>query len=204
MIGIIGKKIGMLNIYDSDGIEISCTIIKSGSCVVTQVKNIKKDGYQAIQISFDDKKNKNTSKPLLGHFKKANTSPKSIIKEINYNEKYKLGSLITLSEFNEGDIVSVTGYSKGKGFQGVVKRHNFSGVGGQTHGQHNRLRAPGSLGASSYPSRVFKGIRMAGRMGNNRITIKNVKIVKLFLDKKIVLVKGSLPGSKGSYLIINK
>ncbi|UOF94639.1 MAG: 50S ribosomal protein L3 [Bacteroides sp.] len=204
MIGIIGKKIGMTSVYDVNGIEISCTLIKSGPCTVTQVKNIKKDGYISLQIGFEEKKIKNTSKSLLGHFKNAKTSPKHKLKEIKCTKQYLLGEVIDLSEFKVGDYISITGFSKGKGFQGVVKRHGFSGVGGQTHGQHNRLRAPGSLGASSYPSRVFKGIKMAGRMGNNKVTIKNVKIVKILFEKNIIFVKGSIPGSKNSYLTINK
>lgn len=205
MAGLLGKKIGMTSIFSADGINIPCTVLQVGPCVITQVKTIEKDGYNALQLSFDDRKEKNTSKPLLGHFKKANTSPKHFIREIkDFQGEYKLGDVITAEIFNEDNYVDVTGISKGKGFQGVVKRHGFSGVGGQTHGQHNRLRAPGSLGASSFPSRVLKGMRMAGRTGNKTVKMLNMQIVKLIPEQNILVVKGSVPGPKGSYIIVEK
>lgn len=205
MAGLLGKKIGMTSIFSAEGINIPCTVLQVGPCVITQVKTIEKDGYNALQLSFDDSKEKNTSKPLLGHFKKANTSPKHFIREIkNFQGEYKLGDVITAEIFSEDNYVDVTGKSKGKGFQGVVKRHGFSGVGGQTHGQHNRLRAPGSLGASSFPSRVLKGMRMAGRTGNKTVKILNMQIVKLIPEQNILVVKGSVPGPKGSYIIVEK
>lgn len=205
MAGLLGKKIGMTSIFSADGINIPCTVLQVGPCVITQVKTIEKDGYNALQLSFDDCKEKKTSKPLLGHFKKANTSPKRFIREIKaFQGDYKLGDVITAEIFNDDNYVDVTGISKGKGFQGVVKRHGFSGVGGQTHGQHNRLRAPGSLGASSFPSRVLKGMRMAGRTGNKTVKILNMQIVKLIPEQNILVVKGSVPGPKGSYIIVEK
>ena len=205
MAGLLGKKIGMTSIFSADGINIPCTVLQVGPCVITQVKTIEKDGYNALQLSFDDRKEKNTSKPLLGHFKKANTSPKNFIREIkDFQGEYKLGDVITAEIFNEDNYVDVTGISKGKGFQVVVKRHGFSGVGGQTHGQHNRLRAPGSLGASSFPSRVLKGMRMAGRTGNKTVKMLNMQIVKLIPEQNILVVKGSVPGPKGSYIIVEK
>ena len=204
MPGIIGKKVGMTSVFGEDGKNIPCTVIEAGPCVVTQVKTEEVDGYSAIQLAYDDKKEKQTSAGLLGHFKKANTSPKRKIAEIinDFKQELKLGDVVTVDTFVEGGWVDVVGISKGKGFQGVVKRHGFSGVGGQTHGQHNRLRAPGSLGASSYPSRVFKGMRMAGRTGGNKVKVVNLLVIKVIPESNLLLVKGSIPGAKGSYLII--
>jgi len=205
MAGLLGKKIGMTSVFSAEGINIPCTVLQVGPCVVTQVKTIEKDGYNALQLAFDDCKEKNTPKPLLGHFKKANTNPKRIVRELKaFEGEYKLGDVLTAEIFKEDNFVDVTGISKGKGFQGVVKRHGFSGVGGQTHGQHNRLRAPGSLGASSFPSRVFKGMRMAGRTGNKTVKMINMQIVKLIPEQNILVVKGSVPGPKGSYIIVEK
>jgi len=205
MSGIIGKKIGMTSIYDADGKSIPVTVIQAGPCVVTQVKTEATDGYSAIQLGFGEKKEKSTTKPMKGHFAKASTTPKIKMAEFKEFEKtYSLGDIIGVDIFEEGEFVDVHGNSTGKGFQGVVKRHNFSGVGGQTHGQHNRLRAPGSLGASSFPARVFKGMRMAGRVGNSRVKIQNLTIMKVMADKNLLLIKGSVPGNNGSYLIIEK
>lgn len=205
MAGLLGKKIGMTSVFSADGKNIPCTVLQVGPCVVTQVKTIENDGYKAIQLAFDDQKEKNTPKPLLGHFKKANSSPKRFVREFKYfDDEYKLGDVITAEIFNEDKFVDVTGFSKGKGFQGVVKRHGFSGVGSQTHGQHNRLRAPGSLGASSFPSRVLKGMRMAGRTGNQKVKSLNMEIIKVFPEQNILIVKGSVPGPKGSYIIVEK
>jgi large subunit ribosomal protein L3 len=205
MAGIIGKKIGMTSVFSAEGKNIPCTVLEAGPCVVTQVKTVEKDGYKAFQIAFDDKKEKRTNKAEQGHFKKANTVVKRKIVELHdFDKDLSLGEVVTLDLFGEVKFVDVTGVSKGKGFQGVVKRHGFSGVGGQTHGQHNRLRAPGSVGASSYPSRVFKGMRMAGRMGNDNVKILNLEVVKLIPEQNLMIVKGSVPGSKGSYLIIER
>lgn len=205
MSGIIGKKVGMTSVFNAEGKNIPCTLVQAGPCVVTQVKSVAKDGYSSIQLAFDEKKDKNTTHPLKGHFKKANTTPKRKLVEFKYFEVEKeLGEVIDVTLFNEGEFVEVVGTSKGKGFQGVVKRHGFSGVGMQTHGQHNRLRAPGSLGASSWPSRVFKGMRMAGRMGGNRVKVQNLEIVKVFPEHNLLVVSGSIPGAKGSYVIIEK
>jgi large subunit ribosomal protein L3 len=203
MKGIIGKKIGMTSIYDPQGKVIPCTVIEAGPCVVTQVKTQDKDGYEALQLGYGAKKEKNTTKALKGHFAKANTAPKRKLVEIrNFAIDKNVGDLITTEIFAEGENVNVVGTSKGRGFQGVIKRHGFGGIGMKHHGQHDRERAPGSLGASSYPSRVFKGLRMAGRMGNNRVKIKNLKIVKIFSDKNLILVNGNVPGAKGSFVII--
>jgi large subunit ribosomal protein L3 len=205
MAGIIGRKIGMTSVFSEDGKNIPCTVIEAGPCVVTQVRTVENDGYDALQLSFDDKKEKHTSKPLIGHFQKANTSPKRKVAEIkNWNKEYNLGDVITSEIFLEDRWIDVTGITKGKGFQGVVKRHGFSGVGGQTHGQHNRMRAPGSLGASSHPSRVFKGMRMAGRTGGQSVKIINLRLIKVIPENNLLIVKGSIPGPKGSYLIIEK
>lgn len=205
MPGIIGKKIGMTSVYDANGKNIACTLIQAGPCVVTQVKSLEKDGYQAVQLGYDDKKEKNTSKPLQGHFKKANTAPKRKVVEFKFDKEFQLGDVVRIADvFVEGDFVDVVGKSKGKGFQGVVKRHGFGGVGQATHGQHNRLRAPGSVGAASYPSRVFKGLRMAGRMGNKRVTMENLKVLKVLPDNDLILVSGAIPGAKNSYVIIKK
>ncbi|MGC9373461.1 MAG: 50S ribosomal protein L3 [Bacteroidales bacterium] len=205
MPGLIGKKIGMTSIFSAEGKNIPCTVIEAGPCVVTQVKTVENDGYHAYQLAYDEKKEKNTPKPMLGHFKKAKQTPKRVLHEFkNFAKDYKVGENVTIDIFNEDMWVDVTGFSKGKGFQGVVKRHGFRGVGGQTHGQHNRLRAPGSLGASSYPSRVFKGMRMAGQTGNKKVKMINLKVVKVIKDKNLLVVKGSVPGANGSYLIIQK
>jgi len=205
MPGIIGKKIGMTSIFDSEGKNIPCTVIEAGPCVVTQVKTAEKDGYTAVQLAFDEKKEKQTTKPLQGHFRKANTTPKRKLVEFDGFNEAKPGDVITISNvLQEKDFVDVIGTSKGKGFQGVIKRHNFSGVGGATHGQHNRLRAPGSMGASSFPSRVFPGKRMAGQTGGENVKMLNLQVVKIMTEHNIVLIKGSVPGARGSYIIIKK
>jgi large subunit ribosomal protein L3 len=207
MSGIIGKKIGMTSIYDEAGKNIPCTVIEAGPCVVTQVRTMEVDGYEAIQIAFDDKKEKHTSKALKGHFAKAGVTPKKIVAEFTRFEadhQKTFGDILKVDIFVEGEYIDVVGQTKGKGFQGVVRRHGFSGVGGATHGQHNRLRAPGSVGASSYPSRVFKGMRMAGRTGGNRVKIINLQILKIVPEKNLILVKGAVPGAKGSYVIVER
>ena len=205
MSGIIGKKVGMTSIFDAEGKNIPCTVIEAGPCVVTQLRTVDTDGYTAVQLAFDDKKEKNTSGPLKGHFTKAKTTPKRKLVEFkNFEDVKALGDIVSVEIFAEGDFVDVVGTSKGKGFQGVVKRHGFGGVGGQTHGQHNRLRAPGSLGASSWPSRVFKGMRMAGRMGGDRVKIQNLQVLKVYADQNLLVVSGSIPGAKGSYVIVDK
>ena len=205
MSGIIGKKVGMTSLFDEKGKNIPCTVIEAGPCVVTQVRTLEKDGYEAIQLGYDDKKEKNTSKALRGHFEKAKTTPKrKLIEFSRFEEKKKYGEIVTVDVFKEGEYVDVVGTSKGKGFQGVVKRHGFAGVNDATHGQHNRLRAPGSIGASSYPSRVFKGMRMAGQMGNVRVKAINLQVLKVVAEKNLLVVKGSVPGAKGSYLIIER
>ncbi|WP_320019894.1 50S ribosomal protein L3 [Labilibaculum manganireducens] len=205
MPGLIGKKIGMTSVYSAEGKNIPCTVIEAGPCVVTQIKTIETDGYEALQLAFDEKKEKRTTKALDGHFKKANTTPKKKLVEFgDFGAEYKLGDVITIDIIEESTFVDITGISKGKGFQGVVKRHGFGGVGGQTHGQHNRLRAPGSIGAASYPARVFKGMRMAGRMGGDTVKVENLQVLKVIPENNLLLVKGSLPGSKGSYVIIEK
>jgi len=204
MAGIIGKKIGMTSVFSADGKNSPCTIIEAGPCVVTQIKTQQIDGYESVQLGFDDKKEKNTPNAMLGHFAKAKTSPKRKIVEFkNFNE-VNLGDSVTVDQFNEGEFVDVVGTSKGKGFQGVVKRHGFGGVGQATHGQHNRMRAPGSIGAASYPARVFKGMKMGGRTGGDRIKSINLQVLKVIPEKNILIVKGSVPGSKGSYLIVEK
>jgi len=205
MPGLIGKKIGMTSVYSAEGKHIPCTVIEAGPCVVTQIKTIETDGYEALQLAFAEKKEKRTTKALDGHFKKANTTPKKKLVEFSdFETAYKLGDVITIDIIEESAFVDVTGISKGKGFQGVVKRHGFAGVGGQTHGQHNRLRAPGSIGAASYPARVFKGMRMAGRTGGDTVKVQNLQVLKVIPENNLLLVKGSLPGSKGSYVIIEK
>ena len=207
MSGLIGKKIGMTSIYDASGKVVPCTVLEAGPCVVTQVKTVEKDGYSAIQLAYDEKKEKNTTKSLKGHFAKAGTTPKKIMREFTRFEEghqKSLGDVLDVTVFEEGEFVDVSGTSKGKGFQGVVKRHHFGGVGDATHGQHNRLRAPGSMGASSYPSRVFKGMRMAGQMGNAKVKVINLQIVKIVKEKNLLLVKGSVPGANGSYIIIER
>ena len=209
MPGLIGKKIGMTSVFGADGKNIPCTVIEAGPCVVTQIRTEEVDGYAAVQLAYDEKKEKHTSAPMLGHFKKANTTPKRKLVEFenDFDKELQLGDQITVSDIfteDEEAWVDVTGISKGKGFQGVVKRHGFAGVGGQTHGQHNRLRAPGSLGASSWPSRVFKGMRMAGRTGGDRVKILNLKVIKVIPENNLILVKGSIPGAKGSYVIVEE
>jgi len=203
---LIGKKVGMTSVFDENGKNIPCTVLQAGPCVVTQVKTVEKDGYNAVQLGFEDKKEKHTTKAEMGHFKKANTAPKRKVVEFSGFEvgQVQVGEVITAAFFSTDTIVDVRGWSKGKGFQGVVKRHGFSGVGGQTHGQHNRGRAPGSLGASSFPSRVLPGMRMAGRMGGNMVESMDLKVVKLLAEDNILIVKGSVPGPKGGYVIITK
>ncbi len=195
----------MTSIFDEAGKNIPCTVIEAGPCVVTQVRSVETDGYAAIQLAYDEKKEKNTSAPLKGHFQKAGTTPKRKLVEFKtFEDEKNLGDTVTVEIFNSGDFVDVVGTSKGKGFQGVVKRHGFAGVGMQTHGQHNRLRAPGSLGASSWPSRVFKGMRMAGQTGNVRIKVQNLEVVKVYPEQNLLVVKGSIPGAKGSFVIVDK
>ena len=205
MSGIIGKKIGMTSLFDASGKNLPCTVIEAGPCVVTQVKTKEVDGYSSIQLAYDEAKEKNTSKAMMGHFKKSGTTPKRILVEFSrFVKKHELGASVNVTEFAEGEYVDVVGTSKGKGFQGVVKRYNFKGVNDATHGQHNRLRAPGSIGASSYPSRVFKGMRMAGRMGGNRVKMINLEVLKVVEDKNLLIVKGSIAGPNGSYVIVEK
>jgi large subunit ribosomal protein L3 len=205
MKGIIGKKIGMTSVFAADGKQTACTIIEAGPCVVTQVKTNDTDGYSALQLAFGDKKEKHTIQAELNHFSKANTSAKKFVKEFrDYSIEKSLGETITVDIFEEGDKVEVVGTTKGKGFQGVVKRHGFSGVGEGSHGQHDRQRAPGSIGGSSYPARVFKGMRMAGQMGNDRVKVKGLKVVKIFAEKNYILVSGSVPGHNGSIVLIQK
>jgi large subunit ribosomal protein L3 len=205
MSGIIGKKVGMTSIFDASGKNIPCTVIEAGPCVVTQVRTKEVDGYSAIQLAYDEAKEKNTSKAMMGHFKKADTTPKRMLVEFSrFEDKKQLGEEVKVDVFAEGEFVDVVGISKGKGFQGVVKRYNFKGVNDATHGQHNRLRAPGSIGASSYPSRVFKGMRMAGRTGGNRVKMINLEVLKVVADKNLIIVKGSIAGPSGSYVIIER
>ncbi len=205
MSGLIGKKVGMTSIFDENGKNVPCTIIEAGPCVVTQVRTKEVDGYEALQLGFDDKAEKRATKAELGHFKKAGTSVKKKVVEFQgFENNYKLGDTITVDFFTEGEFVDITGTSKGKGFQGVVRRHGFGGVGQTTHGQHNRLRAPGSVGASSYPSRVFKGMRMAGRMGAEKVTVQNLKVLKVVAEKNLLVVKGCIPGHKNAYVTIHK
>ncbi|MFZ9846976.1 MAG: 50S ribosomal protein L3 [Flavobacteriales bacterium] len=204
MSGLIGKKIGMTSIFDANGKNIPCTVVEVGPCVVTQVKTVEKDGYAAVQLGYDEKREKLTPKSLQGHFKKANTTPKRKLVEFKDIENAQLGDSVSIDVFAEGDVISVVGTSKGKGFQGVVRRHGFGGVGGQTHGQHNRGRAPGSIGACSTPSRVFKGMRMGGRMGGARVTVDNLQVIKVLKEKNVLVLSGSVPGAKGSYVIIEK
>lgn len=205
MSGLIGKKVGMTSIFDENGKNIPCTVVEAGPCVVTQVRTLEVDGYEALQLGFDDKAEKRANKAELGHFAKADTAVKKKVVEFQgFEENYKLGDTITVELFTEGEFVDVTGISKGKGFQGVVKRHGFGGVGQSTHGQHNRLRAPGSIGASSYPSRVFKGMRMAGRMGAERVTVQNLKVLKVIPEKNLLIIKGCVPGHKNAYVTIHK
>ncbi len=203
MAGLIGKKVGMTSVFSAEGKNIPCTVIEAGPCVVTQVKTVEKDGYSAYQLGYIEAPEKNVNKPMLGHFKKAGVSPLRKLVEFHDAEKeFKTGDVVTVDIFNDTFWVDIVGISKGKGFQGVVKRHGFGGVGDRTHGQHNRLRAPGSIGASSFPSRVFKGMRMAGRTGGQRVKVIDMKVVKVIPESNLILVKGSVPGAKGSYLII--
>ena len=206
MSGIIGKKIGMTTIYNEEGQAVACTLIQAGPCVVTQVRTVETDGYTAIQLGYGDKKEKNTSKPLQGHFKKANTTPKRKLVEFKeFEAEFNLGDTIRVEDvFAEGEFLDVSGNTKGRGFQGVVKRHGFAGVGGQTHGQHNRQRHPGSIGACSYPSRVFKGVRMGGRMGNTRITVQNLRVLKVMSEQNLIVVSGSVPGHKNAFVTLHK
>ena len=205
MSGIIGKKVGMTSIFDAEGKNIPCTVIEAGPCVVTQLRTVDRDGYQAVQLAFDEKKEKNTTAALKGHFAKAKTTPmRKLVEFKTFEDEKNLGDTVTVEIFAEGDFVDVVGTSKGKGFQGVVKRHGFSGVGGQTHGQHNRMRAPGSLGASSWPSKVFKGMRMAGRTGGDRVKVQNLQVLKVYPEQTLLVISGSIPGAKGSYVIVDK
>ena len=206
MPGIIGKKIGMTSVFSAEGKNLPCTVIEAGPCVVTQIRTVEKDGYDAVQLAYDDISEKHASKPLKGHFEKAGTTPKRKLVEFknDFPMELKLGDTVTLGDLTQRELkwIDVTGVSKGKGFQGVVKRHHFQGVGGQTHGQDDRLRHPGSMGASSWPSRVFPGMRMAGRMGGDRVKVFNLEVVKVIPENNLIVVKGSVPGAKGSYLIV--
>ena len=205
MSGLIGKKIGMTSLYDEGGKNLACTVIEAGPCIVTQLKNYENDGYNAVQLGFFDKKETRLNNAEKGHAKKANTVPKSKVIEFKgFDEELKVGDSINVNHFVEGEYVDVSGISKGKGFQGVVKRHGFAGVGQSTHGQHNRLRAPGSIGAASYPARVFKGMRMAGQTGNSKVTVQNLKVLKVVPEKNLLVLKGAVPGHKNSYVIIRK
>lgn len=207
MSGLLGKKIGMTSLFDANGKQIPCTVIEAGPCVVTQVKTVAKDGYDAIQLGFGEKKESHTNKPMKGHFAKAGTTPKRYLAEFTRFEeghKKKYGEVLKVDVFQEGEFVDVVGTSKGKGFQGVVSRYGFGGVGDLTHGQHDRLRAPGSIGASSYPSRVFPGTRMAGQKGNKRVKIQNLQVVKIIVEKNLLIVKGSVPGPKGSIIKLER
>jgi len=205
MPGLIGKKIGMTSIYDSEGKNIPCTVIQAGPCVITQIKTVENDGYRAVQLAFEDKKEKHTPKAMQGHFAKANTSPKRKVIELKgFVKNWNPGDVITVDYFSDDIWLDVSGISKGKGFQGVVKRYNFKGVNDATHGQHNRNRAPGSLGASSYPSRVFKGMRMGGQTGNAKVKVLNLRVMKIIPENNLLILKGSVPGSNGSFLIIEK
>lgn len=206
MAGIIGKKVGMTSMFTPDGKNVACTVIEAGPCTVTQIRTAEIDGYFAVQLGFDDRKEKSATKPEIGHFKKANTLPKKKVSEFRvFSKEVSLGDVIKLEDvFAEGEWLDVSGTTKGKGFQGVVKRHNFRGVGESTHGQHNRLRAPGSLGACSTPSRVFKGMRMGGRTGGNTVKVENLQVLKLIPESNLIVVKGAVPGAKGGYLILTK
>ena len=205
MSGLIGKKIGMTSLFDEKGKNMPCTVIEAGPCIVTQVRTDAVDGYEAVQLGFEDKSEKHVVKSEAGHFKKANTKVKKKVVEFqNFEEDLKLGDMINVEHFKVGDFVDVSGISKGKGFQGVVKRHGFAGVGQSTHGQHNRLRAPGSIGAASYPARVFKGMRMAGQTGNSKVKVLNLRVIKVIPEKNLLVIKGCVPGHKNSYVIIQK
>ena len=205
MSGLLGKKIGMTSIYDENGKNIPCTVIQAGPCIVTAVRTVEKDGYSAIQLSFEEKKEKHFKKPEIGHFAKAGVKPMRYMAEFTrFEEQKEFGDVLTVDVFQEGEYVDVVGITKGKGFQGVVKRHKFRGVNDATHGQHNRMRAPGSIGASSYPSRVFKGMRMAGRMGGKRVKMINLQVMKLVPEKNIIVVKGAVPGPNNSLVKIER
>jgi len=204
MPGLLGKKIGMTSVFSAEGKNIPCTVVEAGPCVVTQVKTVETDGYEAIQVGFQEKKEKHTTKPEMGHFKKAGVTPQRHLVEFKGFDGLKPGDVLTAEMFEVDEYVDVVGTSKGKGFQGVVKRYGFAGVGGTTHGQSDRLRHPGSLGASSWPSRVFKGMRMGGHMGNDRVTVQNLQVIKVIPEHNLVLIKGSVPGAKGSIVIIEK
>ncbi|MBO4702191.1 MAG: 50S ribosomal protein L3 [Lachnospiraceae bacterium] len=205
MQGIIGKKVGMTSIFSVEGKNVPCTVIEAGPCVVTQLKTVEKDGYEAVQLAFDEKKEKRTTKAMKGHFAKAGTTPKKRLVEFkDFGKEVTLGEVVDVNIFIEGEYCDVSGTSKGKGFQGVVKRHGFGGVNDKTHGQHNRLRAPGSLGACSTPSRVFKGMRMGGRMGGDSVKVTSLRVLKVIPESNLLIVKGSVPGAKGSYLIIER
>jgi len=205
MQGIIGKKVGMTSIFSVEGKNVPCTVIEAGPCVVTQLRTMEKDGYEAVQLAFDEKKEKRTTKAMKGHFAKAGTTPKKRLVEFkDFGKEVKLGEVVDVNIFIEGEYCDVSGTSKGKGFQGVVKRHGFGGVNDKTHGQHNRLRAPGSLGACSTPSRVFKGMRMGGRMGGDSVKVISLRVLKVIPESNLLIVKGSVPGAKGSYLIIER
>ena len=205
MPGLLGKKIGMTSVFGADGKNVPCTVIEVGPCVVTQIKSVEKDGYAAVQVGFQEAKEKNTSAPLMGHFKKAGVTPKRHLAEFSgFNQEYNLGDTITVELFNDATYVDVVGTSKGKGFQGVVKRHGFGGVGQTTHGQDDRLRKPGSIGACSYPAKVFKGMRMGGQMGNQRVTAQNLQVLKVIPEHNLLLIKGSVPGCKGSIVIVER
>ncbi len=211
MNGLIGKKIGMTSIFDEAGNNIACTVVEAGPCVITQVKTEESDGYNSVQMGFGEAKVKNTSKALQGHFNKAGTSPKKevvefrdFVEELESDNEVKLGDVFSADLFEEGDVINVVGTSKGKGFQGVVKRHGFKGVNDATHGQHNRQRSPGSIGAASYPAKVFKGMRMAGRMGGERVKTKNLRVLRVIPEKNLILIKGAIPGHKGGFIILEK
>ena len=205
MPGLLGKKIGMTSVFSADGKNVPCNVIEAGPCVVTQVKTSKVDGYEALQLGFQEKKEKHTTKPLMGHFKRAGVTPKRHLAEFkDFDQVFNLGDTINVSLFSDEDFVDVIGTSKGKGFQGVVKRHGFGGVGQSTHGQHNRARKPGSIGACSYPAKVFKGMRMGGQLGGDRVTVQNLKVLKVIEEHNLLLIKGSVPGCKGSIVIIEK
>ncbi len=207
MSGIIGKKIGMTSMFDANGKNVACTVIEAGPCFVTQVRTMENDGYEAIQLAYEDKKEKHSTKAEIGHFKKAGITPKRVVAEFTRFEvdhQKTFGDILKVDIFEEGEFIDVVGTTKGKGFQGVVRRHGFAGVGGATHGQHNRLRAPGSVGASSYPSKVFKGMRMAGHMGVDRVKMINLQILKIVPEKNLLVIKGSVPGASGSYVIVER
>ena len=205
MPGLLGKKIGMTSVFSADGKNVPCTVIEVGPCVVTQVKTVETDGYNALQLGFGAQKEKHLTQPEIGHFKKAGVAPQRHLAEFKgFEGDYKMGDTISVDFFSESDFVDVVGTSKGKGYQGVVKRHGFGGVGQSTHGQHNRLRAPGAVGACSYPAKVFKGMRMAGQMGNERVTVQNLQVVKIIPEHNLMMIKGSIPGAKGSIVMIEK